>query len=568
MDATVTLRIQAQESNVETLSFYVQPLETFEITDEVGTPLPTTLETSWGSTFATITLPRALSVGEEYLLRFRIAGRAPCEPDPFFGMVTCTVSPEIVFFAFMDWLPTKAAWTYEDFYDTGPVDFEILTPKGLRAIATSEFVEALDLGDRMLHRFKGRFKDAYPAFAYGRFDVFSAVTADGKPVRSYVHTGTREFGAAWAEISADIINFYHGAIAPYLYGKHDVVQAIEELGGGVGPQSATFYVASALTTDPAEFHSEQLFAHEIAHSWWGGMVRSKDPYSPWLSEAFAEYSSRIYGYTRWPKESQDRVYSYSFDLFADFVPPEREVPLTSEGIYSTDATTYFFVTYIKGSHVLRMLEWLLGEEAFMKGLATYAQAHTWDKGGSLVTPDVFQQALEQASGKDIQPFFEQWVYGTGYPIYTWAAEFGRDGERHTVRLRVEQVQAQDTTFDLPLEVVVEAVNAEPLTLRLPVQARVVEETIFLDTQPLTVRINPSAWAFADTLPALRGDANGSNDIDGPDLVMAAWALGGTKSYDQDAPYYVKAADFNRDGKNDEEDLRIVLDGFGTQGRLP
>jgi hypothetical protein len=568
IDAVVTMKLKAARTGIRAPEFYLTRLDTLEVFDGAGAPLPVQLEDYWGMTLATVTFPAELPVGVETALRFHVAGKPDCAPDDLFGMTMCRVSDAIVFFAGADWMPMKAAWDYADMYDTGAVDLDVETPRGYVAASTSDPAGVTEVGDRLLHRFVGHHSDLLTAFAYARYDVFTATTSDGKPVRTYVHSGTRDFGQRWAEICADVTSYYDAAFAPYLFGKHDAIQAVEELGGGVGPQSATFYVASAFNTDPAEFDSEQLFAHEIAHSWWGGMVRSGDPYSPWLSEAFAEYSARLFGYTVWPKKYQDYLYSSYFQMYRDYVPLASEVALTGEGVVTTDSMTYFLTTYIKGAHVVRMLQWQLGDEAFFRGLSAYARANTWETSQTLVDVDRLRLALEEASGLDLQPFFSQWVYGTGYPVYRWAADFGNDGSRWTVRVHVEQTQAGDAVFDLPVEVALYTVGSTtPRIERLPFWGRVGDQTFELDEEPRGVAVNGSAWTWGESIPALQGDADGSNDVDGVDLIYTAWALGGFKSWEVDGGY-ASWADVNRDGKNDEADLAIVKAGFGTRGRIP
>jgi hypothetical protein len=566
IDTVVDVRIKALEANVRRAIFTMVRLATFSVEDLDGNPLGYTASAYGGVETVTVTLLAMLAQDEETTLRFRASG-APSDCDASMGMQSCVVSADVVYFIGPSWVPSKSANSYADLYTSGAVDFEITTPPGNVAVATAERGAVDDLGDHLVHHFTGPFADSIPSFAYAKYDVFTARTRDDKPVTTYIHTGATDFGQAWAEICAAVVDYYGDTFAPYLYHKMDIVQTIDELGGGMGPQSAAFFYASLFDDDPAAPLSEAIFSHEIAHSWWNGMVRLGDGYSPWLNEGFAEYSSRLNGYHMWPARYADYDYRMYFEMYRYFVPPESAVPLTSSAIYN-DSWVYQLTTYYKAAHVLRMLQWYLGHDTFFAGLRAYAATNTWETSRKPVIVDDFKLAMETAAGRDLSDFFNAWVYGVGYPIYSWAAEFGGGGYgAHTVRVRAEQIQESETVYDLPLEVTVWAGEPpEPRHFVLRFDGRVADATFAVDLEPRAVKVDGAAWIFGAKQPVLVGDVDGSNDIDGVDLLYVAWARG-SSAMNQDANYYLDA-DFDRNGQVDDTDLAVVMDGFGQEGVIP
>jgi aminopeptidase N len=563
IDADIAVSIQAREDGVTEAEFTVDALDDFAVTDDEGNDLPY-INSGYGT--VVVTLAETLNEGEGVVLHFHNAGTPNCAPDPYFGMTFCAVTEEIVFFAFTDWLPTKAAYTLEDYYTGGTMDIDIHTPPDYVATTTSDPNGVEDLGDELIHHFVGHFGLTYIGLAFAQFEVFAGATESGKPVKAYLHSGDNSYAQQWADIGADILDYFTGVYTPYLYNKQDLIQTIDALGGGVGPQSATFYYATAFNTDPAQFYSESIYSHELAHSWWGNMIIDGDQYSPWLSEGFAEYSSRLYGYTMWDEYYQNYLYEVYFRYFQQWVPPEEEVAMTGEDIFTDDPMIYQAITYWKGAHVLRTLQWLLGDEAFFAGMHDYADSNVWETTGNLVVVDDFQATMEEASGEDLTAFFDAYVYTIGYPTYRWAAEFGQTADGYTVRVRVTQTNAT-WTLALPLEVVIWVGDEpDPRHYVVTLTDGVADETFVVEAEPRGAAVDNSWWLWADKIPELVGDVDSSNEVDGIDLLYVAWCQGGDLD-NYDAYNYIFDADFNGDGRIDETDLKALLDNFGQKGEI-
>lgn len=560
-----TLVLAAEEDGVNVAELYLDNLGTLTVTDGDANAL----DVIWvpEDFVAVVTLPATLNANDTVTLHVSNAGVPACDPDDFFGMTFCYVSEQIVFTPIADWLAVPAPYLIEELYMDAAMALHIETPPGYIAVTTADLVEIEDLGDRLVHHFEAAFPVTYVGFAYAPFETFDAVTPGGVPVTALVHTGALDFGQAWADISADIIDFYESVFSPYIFNKHDVVQTIDELGGGVGPQSATFYYASALTTDPENFSSESIFSHEIGHQWWGNMIRLGDTQSPWLNEGFAEYSSRLYGYEVWPAYYQDYLYEFYFRYFQIVIAPDGEATLSGDGAFSSDSLRYQAATYWKGAHFLRILEWLLGDDFFV-AMSEYASEHSMDAGGALTTVDAFREKLEEVSGRDLTELFERWAYGRGFPIYSIAMEFPGEDEQNPnlIRVRIKETQSGEP-FDLPVEVALyDAASDEPGVIRLPLENGVADVVLPLDGRPRGAAVDPSFRIWGDKVFALAGDVDGSNVVDGLDLVYAAWTWGG-EAFSGSKWNYFAETDFNRDGIVDDADVALVTGNFGREGKI-
>jgi aminopeptidase N len=103
------------------------------------------------------------------------------------------------------------------------------------------------------------------------------------------------------------------------------------------------------------------------------------------------------------------------------------------------------IVYDKGAWVLHMLRGLVGDEAFFEGARAFLERFRYAKAG---TEDL-RAELEAASGRDLRPYFDAWIYDTGLPVLVFSSRTERSGPgfRTTV-----DVRAQGLPGPLPLQV--------------------------------------------------------------------------------------------------------------------
>jgi hypothetical protein len=134
-------------------------------------------------------------------------------------------------------------------------------------------------------------------------------------------------------------------------------------GGGIE------YPGSILMLDD----SREVAVHETAHQWFYAMVGDSQALHPWLDEAFAQYS----------EELVDGTAAHPQDLGS---PGAVDAPVAS---YGTDASTYYFRTYNKGSAALEAARTAAGPTRFDAALRCYVAADAW----RIVDPADLQAAL-------------------------------------------------------------------------------------------------------------------------------------------------------------------------------
>ena len=272
---------------------------------------------------------------------------------------------------------------------------------------------------------------------------------------------------------------------PYPWVKYDQI-TIPELGGGAESTTATVISDGSIHDEKADkdFPSHWLIAHEAAHQWWGNLVTMREWSEAWLHESFATYSEYLF-----TKHSlgEDEAALNMRGKIEQYLTESREKykrPIVFDR-WNVPNDNFDRHTYQKGSAVLSMLRWVMGDEPFRRAIAYYLHKHAFQ---SVDTHD-FVIAIRESTGQVLDWFFDEWVYQAGHPVldigYTWAAESGK------VKLRIAQTQESPgriPLFRMPVEVGI-TTAAGKLSHRIWLRQR--EETFDIDSaeKPLLVRFD-------------------------------------------------------------------------------
>jgi aminopeptidase N len=290
--------------------------------------------------------------------------------------------------------------------DRATLRLTLVVPAKLETIANGRFVSRRDAGGgKLAHEWSQ--EQPVPTYTYGfAAGPFRVVTERRGGVRlRYLAAqfSDRELLRIFRD-TADMVRFFEER-AGVRYPDRTYTQVLAER--GYGQEMSGFSVMGegygrAVLADEKDVW---LGAHELAHQWWGNMVTCVNWNHFWLNEGVATFMAAAYKERRFGKEeylreieSNRKKYELVRDAGKDksLVFPDWSHP-TAE-----DRT----LVYDKGAYVIHLLREELGERAFWSGLRQYTRAFF---GKSVTTAD-FQAAMERASGKNLSPFFNKWVY--------------------------------------------------------------------------------------------------------------------------------------------------------------
>jgi aminopeptidase N len=216
-----------------------------------------------------------------------------------------------------------------------------------------------------------------------------------------------------------------------------------------------------------------LIPHELAHQWFGDYVTTVNWANMWLNEGFAEFMPGQYWLTRLGRHAADDYYLDEYQQFMQ-LDAQRRMPLAALGSNNI---------YPKGALVLRMLRGVLGPERFWAAIHRYLADHAY---GTATTDDLRQAVLE-ATGENLDWFWDEWMYQAGYPELTVTAAY--DSTAATLTLQVQQTQVDTATADSAgVRFSTPAVFRMPLTIRVGTAAGDVVQRAELEARTQTIVI--------------------------------------------------------------------------------
>jgi aminopeptidase N len=233
--------------------------------------------------------------------------------------------------------------------------------------------------------------------------------------------------------------------------------------------------------------NENTIAHELAHQWFGDMITCRSWPELWLNEGFAQYSTALYLERR-----------YGTDSYWAYMNPQIDQAQTAQRALGDPDTTNVknlfnsALVYSKGSSVLHMLRHVLGDSIFFRSLHTYATDPALQY--STATTRDFQSICESISGKNLSYFFQEWIYGKGYPVYNYSWTWKSLGDSSVIILDIGQIndRGNSTFFTMPIDIQITAAGRDTtLTVFNDLQQQ--RFIIKTNEKPSVVLIDPENW---------------------------------------------------------------------------
>ena len=218
----------------------------------------------------------------------------------------------------------------------------------------------------------------------------------------------------------------------YPFWKEKYGHSMAPLGGGMEHQTMTTQGTFATT----------LSVHELGHQWFGDNVTCASWKDIWLNEGFASYSEYLYKEHFW---TPSQAFNHMLDVHNDVMQD------SAGSVYVDDTTTHSRIfdsrlTYDKGAAIVHSLRFMFNNDSlFFAALRTYQNTY---KNGTATTENL-KQVTQQVLGRNLDTFYQQWIYKAGYPVYS--ATWNQIGNSVIVKLEQTTTDTSVTLFHTPLE---------------------------------------------------------------------------------------------------------------------
>jgi aminopeptidase N len=292
--------------------------------------------------------------------------------------------------------------------------------------------------------------------AVGNF-VITKDTWRGKEVNYYLEPQyAAQARAIFGQTPAMLEFFSQRLGVAYPWNKYSQVVCRDFVAGAMENTTASLFGAHAQGTAREQLDweyadVEREIAHELFHHWFGDYVTAESWSNLTVNESFANFSEVL-----WAEHAHgaDAGAAQAYRSLHNYVrnAGNHTRPLVRFR-YAEQEDMFDNVTYQKGGSILDMLRAELGEEVFFKGLQLYLKHNAFGTGEA----QQLRLALEEASGRDLNWFFNQWYYRAGHPVVT--VDYQWDAARKQQAVVLRQTQAGEP-FVLPLKVDVYA-NGRP-----------------------------------------------------------------------------------------------------------
>ena len=297
---------------------------------------------------------------------------------------------------------------------------------------------------------------------------------DSIPIVNYVYDNPNclPFFKSTIDTTALMIEYFSEKLGLYPFSNEKYGHAMAPFSGGMEHQ----------TMSSMGFFNFGLVAHELMHQWFGDYVTCATWSDIFINEGFASYGAYL-------ATEHFRGLNSARSLMQDVHDDVMDQPGGSIFFTDTNNVNRIFsgrLSYDKGNAVIHSLRFELGDSVFFVGLKNFLLQYAFGN----ASIDDFKTSIETTSGKNLTSFFNQWIYGEGYPIYS-ASYFS---DFNNLYLRVEHAVASSTpTFITPLEISCQSVLGGDTTIRINVSSNNDTYKIPLGRLVNGLEIDPNNW---------------------------------------------------------------------------
>jgi len=275
---------------------------------------------------------------------------------------------------------------------------------------------------------------------------------DGIEVSYYVTPGREEEARRTMGKTPRMIQLFSEKFGVrYPFPRYAQVCVDDFIFGGMENTSCTVLTDRCLLDEQAAKEycwSEDLVAHELVHQWFGDLVVIKHWSHAWIKEGAASYFEALWREHEYGQEDADYFRYLDTHSYFDEDSQRYRRPIVTN-VYKEAIELYDRHLYQKGATVYHMLRHYLGETGFFRFIQTFLEDN---RHCTVETVDLLR-AIEKATGRNLLPLFEQYVFKGGHPEFKVSYSWDQEGSYAKVTVQQKQtVNDLTVLFDLNIPV--------------------------------------------------------------------------------------------------------------------
>ena len=284
--------------------------------------------------------------------------------------------------------------------------------------------------------------------AVGDFKIYHDKWRD-KEVNYYLEPKYAPYAKEIFGMTPELIEFYSKTLGvDFPWNKYSQIVVRDYVSGAMENTSATLHGEYVQGThreliDRYYDAGRSTIAHELFHQWFGDYVTCESWSNLTMNESFADFSETLWAEHKYGKDAGDE---HNNEALMNYLQQPNAATKDLVRFHYDDKEDMFdVVTYQKGGRILNMLRNYLGDAAFFKGLNIYLKTNAFKTGEA----QQLRLALEEASGRDLNWYFNQWYYGAGNPVLDITYKWDDASKTETVYLAQKQ---NGQIFKLPFAI--------------------------------------------------------------------------------------------------------------------
>ena len=190
-----------------------------------------------------------------------------------------------------------------------------------------------------------------------------------------------------------------------------------------------------------------VITHESIHSWYQGMLATNESKYPWMDEGFTSYVEYL-AIDHVLDLKQNHPLGGIQGWYIQMATSGFAEPLTTHADHYKINKVYSASVYGKGAIFLDQLDYIIGNEAFMRGMMRYYDE--WKL--KHPTPEDFKRIMEKESGLELDWYFEQFV-GTINTV-----DYGIETVSKKNKTSIEVVLVKKEDMPMPIDLTVALKN--------------------------------------------------------------------------------------------------------------